>query len=157
MIDYDPLKNRIKSHEGYRDTIYLDTKNFKTIGYGHLCRKDEVWIEDKRYSRKELEKVFECDFQKAVSQTDALLKSRLNVTSNSFNKDAYFVLIEMTFQLGIGNLKKFKRMISALENRDWRLASQEMVSSRWANQTPKRANFLANVMAEIDKDKSAKV
>jgi lysozyme len=63
----------------------------------------------------------------------------------------------MTFQLGIGNLKKFKRMISALENRDWRLASQEMVSSRWANQTPKRARFLANVMAEIDKDKSAKV
>jgi len=157
MIDYDPLKNRIKSHEGYRDTIYLDTKNFKTIGYGHLCRKDEVWIEDRKYSRKELEKVFEHDFQKAVGQTDALLKSRLNVTSNSFNKDAYFVLIEMTFQLGIGNLKKFKRMISALENRNWRLASKEMVSSRWANQTPKRARFLANIMAEINKEKSAEV
>jgi len=48
-------------------------------------------------------------------------------------------------------------MISALENRDWRLASQEMVSSRWANQTPKRARFLANVMSEINKEKSAKV
>ena len=157
MIDLEPLKDRIKSHEGYRDTIYLDTRNFKTIGYGHLCRKDEGWIVDKRYSRKELEKVFEYDFRKAVGQTDALLKSELNVTSNSFNKDAYFVLIEMTFQLGIGNLKKFKRMISALKNRDWRLASQEMVSSRWANQTPKRARFLANVMSEINEEQSAKV
>ena len=157
MIDYEPLKDRIKSHEGFCDTVYKDNLMNSTIGYGHLCRKDEVWIEGKKYSRKELEKVFECDFQKAVSQTDALLKSRLNVTSNSFNKDAYFVLIEMTFQLGIGNLKKFKRMISALENRNWRLASKEMVSSRWANQTPKRARFLANIMAEINKEKSAEV
>ena len=157
MIDYKPLKDRIKSHEGYCDTVYRDHLMNATIGYGHLCRKDEIWVNDKKYSRDELDKVFEYDFNKAVKQTNALLKSELNVTNNSFNKDAYFVLIEMTFQLGIGNLKKFKRMISALKNRNWRLASQEMVSSRWANQTPKRARFLANVMAEINKEQSAKV
>jgi GH24 family phage-related lysozyme (muramidase) len=149
LIDYEPLRDRIKSHEGYRDTVYKDHLMNSTIGYGHLCRKDEVWIEDKKYARKELEKVFEYDFNKAVSQADTLLKSRLSATKDTFNKDAYFVLIEMIFQLGIGNVKKFKKMISALDNRNWLLASQEMLSSRWANQTPQRANELSKIMAGI--------
>ena len=149
MIDYNPLKDKIKSHEGYRDIVYKDHLMNSTIGYGHLCRKDEVWINDKKYSRKTLEKVFEYDFNKAVGQTNSLLKSKLNVTKDTFNKDAYFVLIEMIFQLGIGNVKKFKRMISALDNQNWRLASKEMLSSRWANQTPQRAYKLSETMSNI--------
>jgi lysozyme len=149
LIDFEPLKDRIKSHEGYRDTVYMDHLMNATIGYGHLCRKDETWIKDKIYPRKQLEKVFEYDFNKAVDQTDTLLKSRLSVSKDTFNKDAYFVLIEMVFQLGIGNVKKFKKMFAALENQNWLLASQEMLNSRWARQTPQRASDLSKIMASL--------
>ena len=47
MADYKNLEARIKVHEGFRNTVYLDTLKNKTIGWGHLCTKDEIWDENK--------------------------------------------------------------------------------------------------------------
>ncbi len=30
------VKDRVKEHEGFRDTVYSDSLGFATIGYGHL-------------------------------------------------------------------------------------------------------------------------
>ena len=54
----------------------------------------------------------------------------------------------MVFQLGIGGVSKFKNMWKALEKEDYYTASQEMLDSRWARQTPKRAEDLSNIMKE---------
>ena len=42
---------------------------------------------------------------------------------------------------------KFKNMIKALQNRDYKQASIEMLDSRWAKQTPNRAKELSDAMA----------
>ena len=60
--------------------------------------------------------------------------------------EAKCVLIEMVFQLGIGGVSKFKNMWKALGEGDYQTASEEMLDSRWAKQTPKRATDLSNVM-----------
>jgi len=35
MTQYNNLKERIKEHEGYCETVYRDTLGFETGGYGH--------------------------------------------------------------------------------------------------------------------------
>jgi len=60
--------------------------------------------------------------------------------------NAKCVLIEMVFQLGVGGVSKFKKMWSALQEQDYNKASIEMLDSRWAKQTPSRANSLASIM-----------
>ena len=52
----------------------------------------------------------------------------------------------MVFQLGVGGVSKFKKMWKALKQNDYQTASEEMLDSRWAKQTPKRAEELSSVM-----------
>ena len=56
------------------------------------------------------------------------------------------VIVEMVFQLGVGGVQKFKKMWEALRNGDYQEASVQMLDSRWAKQTPKRAESLSNTM-----------
>ena len=60
--------------------------------------------------------------------------------------EAKCVLIEMVFQLGIGGVSKFKNMWKALGKGDYQTASEEMLDSRWAKQTPSRAEGLSEIM-----------
>jgi lysozyme len=49
----------------------------------------------------------------------------------------------MCFNMGEGNLKKFKNMIAAIEALDMDQAAEEALDSRWAQQVGQRANRLA--------------
>ena len=52
-------------------------------------------------------------------------------------------MIEMCFNMGPGNLPKFKMMIASLAEEDFEGAAQEALSSRWADQVGKRADRIA--------------
>lgn len=140
---YQELKERIKEHEGYRNTVYSDSLGFATIGYGHLVTPEDHYKEGVEYPKEELDAQFEADFQTAKLNTEKLIDDN-NVAELLFN--AKCVLIEMVFQLGIGGVSKFKKMWSALQEQDYNEASIQMLDSRWAKQTPSRANSLAQVM-----------
>jgi lysozyme len=142
-MEYNELKERIKEHEGYRNTIYLDSLNKATIGYGHLVTSEDPYKINQEYSKEELNAQFEADFQTAKAHTEKLINDN-NVAELLFN--AKCVLIEMVFQLGVGGVSKFKKMWSALQKQDYNKASIEMLDSRWAKQTPSRANSLASIM-----------
>ena len=51
----EDLEKRIKHHEGYRNMVYRDTLGKRTIGWGHLCRKDETWEDDTEYPEEVLQ------------------------------------------------------------------------------------------------------
>ena len=139
-MNYDDLKARIKEHEGFRDQVYKDSLGFATIGYGHLVLPNDPYEEGVTYSKEDLEKVFDGDFDTACSNANKLIKDL------PLHHQAKCVLIEMVFQLGIGGVSKFKNMWKALGEGDYQTASEEMLDSRWAKQTPKRATDLSNVM-----------
>ena len=137
------LKDRIKEHEGYRSKVYLDSLGKRTVGFGHLCVED-FWEDNKEYDKELLENIFEKDFQNAFEQVENLCNDYdLDITPTATE-----VLIEMVFQLGIGNVKKFRRMIAALQEQDYETASVEMLDSRWAEQTPARAEELSLIMKD---------
>jgi lysozyme len=52
----------------------------------------------------------------------------------------------MAFQMGVGGLMKFKRTLSLIELDKFTEAADNMMTSLWAKQTPKRAQEMANQM-----------
>ena len=137
---YEELKEQIKEHEGFVPRTYKDSLGKRTIGFGHLCVEPEQWDDDKEYTREELERVFDKDFDEALKNAESL------IGEGSINFIAKQVIIEMVFQLGIGGVGKFKKMWSALDSEDYGEASFQMMDSLWAKQTPNRAEKLSQKM-----------
>ena len=143
-MNLEEVKEHIKEEEGYRDNMYRDHLGLATIGYGHLVLPRDKFKEGVKYSHKELEKVFEYDFQIAKQDMESLTKD-LDIVDG-----AKEILIHMLFQLGKPKLMKFQRMFENLRKKDYVGASNEMLDSLWAKKhTPARAERLARKMREL--------
>ena len=143
MIDMNKLLESVKKHEGYRNKVYLDTLGKRTVGVGHLCVED-FWEDDKEYEESFLMEILEKDLQSAIDQADDMCKD-LKISS-----DAKILIIEMIFQLGGNGVSKFRKMWQALQQDppDYAEASVQMLDSRWAKQTPNRAQEMAGHMRD---------
>ena len=66
----------------------------------------------------------------------------------TISDDAKIIIIEMIFQLGGNGVSKFRKMWQALQQDppDYAEASVQMLDSRWAKQTPNRAQEMAEHM-----------
>ena len=129
--------DQIKQDEGLVLHSYADTLGYATIGYGRLV--------DQRKGG-------------GISEDEALyllkndVNARLNVLENAIDFFARLddarkgVLLNMSFQLGIAGLLKFKSTLSYIESGDYENASANMLKSLWARQTPNRAGRLAEQM-----------
>ena len=122
----------IMDDEGLRLTEYRDVLGMRTIGIGHLLRDNE------KYGR--------------ISHQQALeiLRDDYNIAKRDVEKrypwadgEVKLVLTNMSFQLGATRLAKFKKMLYHLEEENYEKAAAEMLDSKWAAQTPSRANRLA--------------
>lgn len=145
MIDMGKLLESVKKHEGFRDTVYLDTLNKRTVGYGHLCVEDH-WEDGKKYDKEYLEDILEKDLQSAIDQADDMC-SNLTISD-----DAKIIIIEMIFQLGGTGVSKFRKMWAALQEDppNYFEAHVQMLDSRWAKQTPNRASEMAEQMQNCE-------
>ena len=141
MIDMEKLLASVKKHEGYRNKVYLDTLNKRTVGVGHLCVED-FWEDDKEYEEKFLMTILEHDLQSAIKSAEELCEGY------NISDDAKIIIIEMIFQLGKSGVSKFRNMWKALaeDPPNYHVASIEMLDSRWAKQTPNRAQEMSDHM-----------
>jgi lysozyme len=137
---YTDLKERIKEHEGYCETVYKDTLGFPTGGYGHKIIPGEPIPKD----RSGWEALFESDFQRAVDGAENIL------SGYDIDETAREVIIEMVYQMGEGGVSKFKKALDHLKEQRYIECAGEMLNSRWRKQTPIRAKKLADMMAGIN-------
>ena len=144
-MNMDRLLASVKKHEGYRNKVYKDTLGKRTVGVGHLC-VEEFWEDDKEYEEKFLMDILEADLQNAINGAERLCSNCPDI--DDLAKE---IIVEMVFQLGETGVSKFKNMWKALEQDPpaYSVAASEMLDSRWAKQTPNRANGLANLMKGI--------
>ena len=147
MNKFSLLKERIKINEGFRNIAYLDSLGFLTVGYGHLIRKNEKQLFNKKLSKKFLLKVFDSDFNKALKK----YKQNFNTKKHPYNIQE--TLIEMIFQLGIKKQKKFIKMNKHIKNNQLFLAALEMKNSLWYKQTPKRVDDLIKILLKKEYEK----
>lgn len=129
----DILLPQLKRHEGLRLHPYKCPADKWTIGYGRN-------LEDRGITQAEAEYLLANDVEETIAQ--------LSVIPGYSNADTKrkAVLVNMAFQMGVTGVKQFKNMWAALEEQDYKTASAEMLNSRWARQTPSRANELARIM-----------
>lgn len=127
------LKAQLRRHEGIRYKPYKDTVGKLTIGVGRN-------LDDKGISEQEAEYLLGNDIE------DACVEATTIPGFSSLTPIRQCVLVNMTFNMGIYRVKKFKRMIAAIALGDWNEAAEEMLNSRWADQVGRRATELAAQM-----------
>ena len=150
MKKYFLLKNRIKTNEGFKNSSYFDQLGFPTIGYGHLIKSNEKIFFTRKFSKKFLLNLFNLDFNEAVTQYEK------HYNKYNFSNNIKDFLIEMIFQLGINGQKKFLKMNKYLKKRQIFMASLEIINSLWYSQTPKRVDYLINILLKRNNEKKTK-
>lgn len=128
------MKQQLIREEGAESCAYQDSLGYWTIGVGRL-------IDSRKgggLSSDEIEFLLENDIK---TKTREVLLALPWVPRLSEPRQA--VLIGMAFQLGIGGLLKFKRMLGSIEDGQYGEAAVEMLDSKWAQQTRERAKRLA--------------
>jgi lysozyme len=135
------LEKRIMDHEGFRKKIYADSLGKKTIGYGHLITENDNFEEGIEYKKSDLLDLFYKDLEKAREGANQLVGH-----IEELHIEAKNVIIEMVFQLGTQGTRNFKKLILALEEKDYFEAHVQMLDSRWSKQTPRRCAELSEIM-----------
>lgn len=130
------LVKQLRQEEGEKLSAYKDHLGYWTIGIG-------VLIDERKGGKITLE------------ESEYLLKNRIKLVVDSLAKLPYWanlnearqaVLIQMAYQMGIAGLMKFTGTLKAVHDGDYDKASQRMLRSLWATQTPERAGRLAEQM-----------
>lgn len=129
--------DQIRRHEGEVLHAYQDHLGFWTIGVGRLIDKRKgggITKEESEYLlRNDISDVF-VDLSLRLPWYKDLIEPRKAV------------LINMAFQLGIAGLMGFTKTLSLIEAGQYSQAADQMMLSKWASQTPKRASEMAEQM-----------
>jgi lysozyme len=129
------LKDWIISHEGMKLKPYKCTAGKLTIGCGRN-------LDDNGISLDEAYMMLDNDIERCKREL-SIYPWFLGLDRN--RQDA---LINMCFNLGLPRLLGFKRMISYLDRKNYKMAAIEALDSRWARQVKGRANDIASVIRE---------
>ena len=124
----------IKNCEALSLKLYVDTTGNPTIGWGRNLRKG--------LSMDEAELMFQNDLKEAIAELETCS------WYHSQPDGVKSALINMNFNLGIGKLLQFRQMIAALTDKNYTLAAQEALNSRWATQVGQRAKDVAVMIRE---------
>jgi len=142
-MNIDKLKEQIKHSEGVRTTAYKDTLNNWTTGVGHLIRlPDEEYLLEKELTEEEVDQIFITDLNQAIDD------ARKFISEDSIPEEAFFVVVDMAYNLGLPKLMRFQNFQQALRDKDFVQASFEMLDSLWAKQLPNRSKRLAKQMRD---------
>ena len=156
-VDVKDLYEEISSDEGKVLHAYLCSELHATIGIGHKILDTDPekeldifginWEEvpdDQHITEDRCYILFQEDVQIAISGCMKIYNNW-----DDLPQEVQHILINMCFQLGQRGLSNFKQMGKAIEGSDWEKASVEMMDSRWAKQTPQRAERLKNRMLAL--------
>jgi lysozyme len=137
-MNRDALRALVIRHEGIRLKVYKDTVGVLTIGVGRnieatgITEAEALYLLDNDLARV----VSYC--REAFSWFNSLCDARQNV------------ICSMVFNVGAAGFAEFKKLIAAIELKDFNEAANQMLLSRWAGQVGKRATELASMMRDGD-------
>jgi len=137
----ETLVEDIKKEEGYRSSVYLDTLDKPTIGYGFLIDTLELQ-----------EDICELILMRKLEKLIKNIKFNFKWFDDMPDK-VQDVIISMCYQLGVSGVSKFKKTVQLIKNKQWDRASVEMLDSKWAReQTPQRAKRLSEIVKSVEED-----
>ncbi|ELP4329371.1 glycoside hydrolase family protein [Shigella sonnei] len=133
LIQYEGSKEYQRVRGYYRQDKfypYVDTEGYGTIGYGHKILDSEREKFKNGISAIDADLLLAWDIDRTVKDVKSL--------GLDLPQDWQDFLVIMTFQLGLGGVKKFRKMLAALDRKDWKEAIRQAKDSLWYRQTPNR-------------------
>ena len=129
----------IKFFESCRLEAYLDSRGYPTIGWG---KKDSTVHLGNGCTQEQADAWLARD----VATATRMAASDLGAAWLSLDAVRQAALISMSYQLGGAGLAGFRRMLDAVEVKNWAEAKKQAILSDWAKETPKRAEIEAEML-----------
>jgi lysozyme len=128
------LVDQLRRDEGEVLHAYQDSLGYWTIGCGRMIdarKSGGITLEESAHM-----------LQNDIDRTTAKLEKNLSWFAglDQVRKDA---LVNMGFNLGVGNLLKFNQTLAYMEQGNYDAAATEMLNSAWALQVGARAQRLS--------------
>lgn len=127
------LEKLLVRHEGLKLFPYKCTAGKLTVGVGRN-------LEDVGITAEESLVLLQNDIARVKRQATTL------PWYSKLDEVRQHVILSMIFNMGLTGLKAFKKMLLHIETADFPKASEEMLSSKWAEQVGRRAKDLAFMM-----------
>ena len=147
-MDLEKLREELEIDEGCKYEIYLDHLGYPTFGIGHLVVEHDAeygWEVGTSIDTVRVHETFESDIETVLSDCTKLYED-----FEDLPEEAQRVIANMMFNMGYTRLSKFKGMKRGVDARDWNVAADEMVDSRWYHQVTSRARRLVERMRNIE-------
>lgn len=136
MSHRDIVRAQLRIDEDVRPFPYKDSEGILTIGCGRN-------IEQRGLRPDEINLMLDNDIVEAEAIARGLVDG-----FDALSENRRAVLCNMAFNLGQTRLAGFKDFRAALALRNFAVAAEEMLNSKWARQVGLRATRLAKQMAE---------
>jgi lysozyme len=136
------ISHHIKEYEGFSSLVYECTAGYQTIGYGRN-------IEQKGITKSEAEFLLHNDLEQSIKEISNIVKD-----FNDLPDKVKLVLIDMTYNLGLSKLLTFEKMLDAIDAKNWEKAAEELLDSKYARQTKRRARMNASYLIACGYQKS---
>ena len=147
-MNIDRLKEEVKRDEGVVFEIYKDHLGHRTFGVGHKITTEDPELElpagtpvaaDRVYS------VFERDIVLHIGNAEDIFEDNWD----TLPEEVKLIIVNMIFNLGPSGFRKFRKMISAINNQDWKEAAKEGRDSLWYKQVTNRAERLMSRLERV--------
>ena len=123
---------QLKRYEDFRLGAYLDSKGILTVGIGHNCIARPVpgvFAPGCKITEQEAFDLLMADIDMAESEM-----LRRWPWIRELDDARYAVLLNMSFNMGIGKLSEFRNTFRFIHEGDYRQGAINMLKSRWAKQ-----------------------
>jgi lysozyme len=132
------IEAQLERDEGCVLHAYPDSKGYWTLGIGILVdkrrgggitREEAIYLLRNRLRKIEFDLIQNLPW---LSQIDPI---------------RYYALVNMAYQMGVGGLLQFRKMLAAVKKRDWAEAAIQIMDSKYASEdSPERAERMAKQM-----------
>ena len=139
------LINELKREEGFRDRVYQCSEGVDTIGYGFNVKylsKGELDLNGgfiEPMSEEVATQILNRKVKKLIKSVDEVYSWIDNLP-----EVVKIGIYDMIYQLGIKGFGSFVNTQKYLKLLDYNKAIENIKNSKWAKQTPRRANNLIN-------------
>ena len=130
----------LEREEGWSSQPYYCSEGYPTIGFGFRIGPKDAPLKHYRLSlSKALGMAWLAEeVQSTVTAMDK--HPEIAAALASCNDARKAVLISMAYQMGANGLAQFSNTLKAIAEQRWADAQSGMTASKWARQTPNRAN-----------------
>ena len=148
-MDIKKLKEELIVDEGLVGEIYKCSAGYLTFGVGDKIKKfginHLVSVNDPEYNMPEgtpvsfdrIQKAFDVDVQECIEDAEFHFPKLY-----TYPEEIQRVIANMEFNIGRRRFGKFKKMIAAIEDRNWEEMAKQMKNSLWYHQVGYRSKRL---------------